>query len=313
MKFPVYLLVVSLALCLCAPPVRAGEDGKAAVVPEPVLAPAAGPTRFNLSGEFDVSESYVGSAEVRRNGRDSSLDEHNSEVRFVLTPRISLGYLRLGVEYQRFSFGFDHNTSLPNTLQSASLVLGLDTKFSDSILVRFEAQPGIYGTFFDHLCRGDFNVPFVAGGTYIYSPDVQFIFGVGVDINRKYPVLPAVGVRWKVAPRLVLDAELPTPRVEYEYNKRTTLYVGAEFKEDNFRLGRRFGDTHGDPKLNRAVVTFSEVRTGVGLTQKLAPSLTLSAEGGCQPFREFDFYRADAGYRSEGVAPYGQISLRGAF
>ncbi len=316
MRFPVRLrFILAAGLSLLAPLalLRAGLDDKNPGVPTTDSPGPAIPAHFDLPSEFDVSESYVGSADVRRDSRSHSLDEENSEVRFVLTPRISTGYLRLGVEWERYSFGFPENAPLPNTLQNINLVLGLDAKFSDSILFRLEAQPGLYGTFFNHITSGDFNVPIVLGGTYLYSPDLQIIAGAVVDVNSKYPVFPGLGVRWKLASKLVLDAVLPTPRLEYELTKATTLYAGAELKEGNFRTDRHFGDNHRDPSLNHAVVTFSEVRVGVGLTQRLSNSLTLSAEGGCQPYREFDFYRADARYRSDGVAPYGQISLHGAF
>lgn len=302
-----------LALCgllLLTIPARAGSDGKNPPSPEASPEPAS---HLILSGEFDVSQSYVGSADVRRESRSYGISEHDSEVKFVLTPRTPLGYLRLGAEWNRFSFGLSDDAPLPNTLQAINLVLGLDTRFADSILVRIEAQPGLYGTFFNHLDRGDFNVPFIVGGTYIYSPNFQVIAGVQVDFNGKYPVFPGVGVRWKVAPKLVLDAVLPTPRVEYELTKNTTLFAGADVRSGNFRVDRHYGDFHDDPRLNRALVTFSEVRVGAGLTQRLSNSLTLSADGGCQPYREFDFYRANARYRSDGVAPYGQIAVHGAF
>ena len=316
MKFIARPLLFLAVCCLLAFPLRAGEVGKGVPESDPVA--EAEPSHFNLPVEFDVSESYVGSADVRRDGRDDSLDEHNSLARFVFTPRVPFGVLRIGAEWERYSFGFSGNAPLPNTLQAVDLVLGADINVSNSILVRVEAQPGLYGTFFDHITSGDFNVPFVIGGTYLYSDSLQFIGGVGVDVNRKYPVIPGVGVRWKVAPKIVLNAVLPTPRVEYELSRATTLYAGAELKEDNFRVDEHFGDNHPDPhhderNLNHALVTFSEVRAGVGLTQRFTGSLTLSVEGGCQPFREFDFYRADTRYHSDGPAPYGQIALHGAF
>jgi hypothetical protein len=41
--------------------------------------------------------------------------------------------------------------------------------------------------------------------------------------------------------------------------------------------------------------------------------MTLSAEAGYQPYRDFDFYRADVRYHQEGGAPYGTVSLHGEF
>src|SRR5205823_10578055 len=102
-------------------------------------------------------------------------------VRFVFTPRVKLGVLRLRFEYEQFSFGFDKNAPLPNTLQSVAAIVGIDTQFSDSILVRLETTPGVYSEAF-RPGSTDFNMPFEIGGTYIYNPDLQFVLGVSIDV-----------------------------------------------------------------------------------------------------------------------------------
>ncbi len=267
---------------------------------------------FSLSGEYVVEGTYVGNGDVvRRPHEVRNFDESDILLRFVLTPRIKLGVLRLGAEWERFSFGFSGRAPLPDTLQAVSLVLGIDTQLSDSILLRFQAQPGFYGT--DHFESQDVNIPFVIGGTYIYSPDLQLVLGIGVDIERKYPVLPGGGVRWKIARQWLLNAVLPTPRLEFQLNRDLTFYAGGTVKETNFRVGDNFGSTRGIPRLNQAVLTYGEIRTGAGADWKVSPVITLSAEAGYQPYRDFDFYRANVRYHQEGGAPYGTISVHGEF
>jgi hypothetical protein len=267
-----------------------------------------------LSGEYVAEETYVGSGDVRRNSRKSvrDFDEHDSILHFVITPRIKPGVLRLGAEWERFSFGLPDGAPLPDTLQAVNLVIGLDTQLSDSILIRVEAQPGVYNTGFDDL-SDDFNAPFIVGGTYIFSPNLQLVLGVSVNIERKYPVLPAVGIRWKMAPQWVLNAVLPTPRLEFEMNSGLALYAGANLKQTNYRVDDDFGDNTGNARLNHAVLTYTEVRTGVGIDWKISPVVTLTGEVGYQPYREFDFYRAHVRYHQDDGAPYGMISLHGAF
>jgi hypothetical protein len=267
-----------------------------------------------LSGEYVAEETYVGSGDVRRNSRKSvrDFDEHDSILHFVITPRIKPGVLRLGAEWERFSFGVPDSAPLPDTLQSVNLVIGLDTQLSDSILIRVEAQPGIYNSGLDDL-SDDFNAPFVAGGTYIFSPNLQLVLGVSVDIERKYPVIPAAGIRWKMAPQWVLNAVLPTPRLEFEMNNGLTLYAGGNLKQNSYRVDDHFGDNTGIPRLNHAVLTYTELRTGAGFDWKISPVVTLTGEVGYQPYREFDFYRAHVRYHQDGGAPYGMISLHGAF
>jgi hypothetical protein len=108
---------------------------------------------YKFSADFTIEQAYIGDADVARGGREvNDFDEYYSNVVFVYTPRIKFGILRLGAQWERYSFGFSSSggQQLPNTLQAVNSIIGLDTKFSDSILVRFEAQPGFYGTSFEH-------------------------------------------------------------------------------------------------------------------------------------------------------------------
>src|SRR5205085_2920030 len=102
-----------------------------------------------------------------------------------------------------------------------------------------------------------------------------------------------------------LNAVLPEPRIEYEASRSVTVYIGANIKQSNFRVDEHFGDTQHNPALNNAVLSYSEVRTGLGADWKLSSIVTLTAEAGYQPYRTFDFYRTDVRYHQAGSAPYG--------
>src|SRR5438132_12275680 len=109
--------------------------------------------------EYSFEETYVGEASVARGPHVvQDFDESDTLLRLILTPRVKLGVLRLGFEYEQFSFGMGKGTLLPNTLQSVAAVLGIDTQFSDSILVRFETTPGVYSEDF-RPGSTDFNFP----------------------------------------------------------------------------------------------------------------------------------------------------------
>jgi hypothetical protein len=316
MKFlPRALALITIVFLAFAPGARliAGDGKEVLSSQEPMASPEPAP-QFRFSAEYNIEETYVGDSDVAR-GRHhvNDFDESNTLVSFVFTPRFSFGILRLGASYERYSFGFDNGWPLPNTLQAANLVVGLDTQLSDSILIRIEAQPGIYGAGMDDLEWDDANIPFLVGGTYIYSPTLQFVLGVSVDVNREYPILPGGGVRWKFAPQWVLNAVLPTPRLEYELNSAFTLFAGAVIKSQTFRMSDGLGTAGGLPELDRAVLNYSEVRTGLGFDWKITPAMTLTLEGGYLPYREFDFHRTEVRYHHEEGAPYGTIALHGAF
>lgn len=278
--------------------------------------------------EFDLEYAHIGDGSVERSFRKvDDFDENYGLARFIYRPRTAVGYLRIGGAYERYEFGLPDlglvrrspgafgyvigRPQLPETLQSASAVIGLDTKFSDSLLFRIEAQPGLYGS--NHLDGDSFNVPVIIGGTYLYNSNLQFIFGVSFNYERKYPVFPGGGVRWRFAPQWVLNAAVPTPRLEFEATRNLTLYAGADLKGSSFRVGDNFGASRGDLRLNHAILTYSEVRTGLGVEWKITPDVRLSIEGGYLPYREFDYQRADIRYKYDTGAPYGAAGLHAAF
>jgi hypothetical protein len=292
-----------------------------------------------LEFEFELHGAYIGAGDVKRRdkftGREFSVEdfhEVNALARLLILPRTPIGILRLGAEYEIFDFGggsqifssgappnvtplplfIPSGPWIPDRLQSIAGIIGLDTKLSDSLLIRFEAKPGVYYT--DHIDGRDFNVPFVLGGTYLYSSDLQFVFGIGVDLEREYPVLPGGGIRWRFAPQWVLNATLPAPRLEYELSRNFMIYAGGDLRSKTVRIDQGFvGDLGNVDALDNGVLSYTEIRTGVGVMWKIGETSKLSVEGGYVPYREFDYHRADVRYKSDGGAPYGAITFSAKF
>lgn len=284
-----------------------------APAPVPELEEKA-PSKLKMGYEIEAQYSYVGAAKTEiGHGRTGNVTEQNGYARLLLLPQWGEGPIyRFGLSAQRYSFGLPANAALPNTLQSTSLVLGLDFQLGASWLGRIEVEPGLYGDFHDPD-TGDFNAPFIMGVSYIASASVQWVAGVSVDVYRRYPVIPAVGVRWNVGSGWTINAVLPTPRLEYAWSKPLTLYAGAELKALTYRVGDDFGDKHGDSKLNEAILEYDEVRVGAGFTWKATPAISLEMEGGYMPYHEFNFHRADFGLKTKQGAPYGQVGLSAKF
>ena len=263
--------------------------------------------------EFDLHGSYVGDGDIKRGSRRiEDFDELNALARFVILPRTPIGLLRIGAEYEIFDFGFGDGLQVPDRLQSIAAIIGLDTKFSDNFLVRFEAKPGVYYT--DHADSKDWNIPFILGGTYLYSSDFQWIFGVSVDLGRQYPVLPGGGFRWRFAPQWVLNAAAPTPRLEYELTRNFMIFAGADLRGKAVRVDENFvGDLPRPEKLNNAVLSYLEIRTGLGVQWKIGDTCKLTVDGGYLPYREFDYHRADVRYKADGGSIYGGVTFGAKF
>jgi len=302
------LTAASLLWLLDASVSPAGEAPASAPLSEPAA------TKLQISYEVEADYSYVGPVRTEIGGHHTgNLTEQSGSFRLIMAPRWGEGPIfRFGIAAQRFSFGLPDNAPLPNTLQSTSLVLGIDLQLFDSWLVRVEAEPGFYSDFHD-IGRGDFNVPFIIGGSYIAGASLQWIIGLGVDVNRRYPVIPAVGLRWNFMDKWTLDAVLPTPRLEYEAKKGLTFYAGGDLKTGTYRVSENFGDAHGRRALNDAIVEYDEIRVGGGISWKAMPGVTLEAEAGYLPYREFNYHRAEQGYKSKNGGAYGQVGLSAKF
>jgi len=286
-------------------------DASAAPIPADTT-PA--PSNVKTSYEFEADTSYVGNARSNfGSGASGDVSEESSGGRFIIAPQVNDGPIyRFGLGFQRYTFGFSKAAPFPDILESENVVVGMDFELFNSWLVRVEADPGFYN---DSRATGfrDFNVPFSIGGSYIAGEDLQWVLGLEVDINRQLPVLPAIGGRWAINDQWVLDAILPTPRLEYGWSKDLTLYLGGDVDDGTYRVDRGLGTAVGLPKLSGAIVEYDEVRVGAGFSWKASKAITLELEGGYLPYREFDFHRADSHFSNENGAAYGQMSLNAQF
>jgi hypothetical protein len=264
-----------------------------------------------LSWESQFRFSIVGDAEFT-DGSDRGDDVNSLDFRLravASRPAGSNLLLRLGADFEQIRFDAPVSAFIPDELQMASLVLGADIQAGEAWIIRLEVQPGFYsgGT---SLRSEDFNVPITLGASYFVSADLQLVGGVSIDVNRKYPVLPGVGLRWKVASEWVLNAILPNPRLEYTVNDSVLLYAGADLRFGTFRTEGDFGSARYDSSLNDAVVDYTQIRTGLGASWKVSPAATIEFEAGLVPVNELNYHRAEFRMRSEDLPPYGGINIR---
>jgi hypothetical protein len=278
-----------------------------------VLAIACGRSAFagsmGVSQELNVEYGYVAGAHTRNAGK---VDENSADVRYVISPQVTKNLLlRIGAEWQRYDFGVSKNLPVPDLLQQASVILGFDYQIADLWIMRAEVQPGVYGDFRD-VNWDDVDAPLALGAVYLKDPDLQWIIGLRVDLRSQYPVMPGIGVRWKYADQWTLNLVFPKPRLEYELSDTLLLCFGAEVKGGTFRMSEHFGATRGNPKLDNAVLDYTEIRIGPGCSWKALPNLTVEAGVGFMPYRNMNFFDRSTEIRSYN-APYGQITCNARF
>jgi hypothetical protein len=241
--------------------------------------------------ELDVTQGIVGrSTTLKDNLHVGPLSELNSDVKYVVSPQISKDLLlRVGAEWQRFSFPVRLHAAQPDTLQQVNAILGLDNQLGDQWLMRLEVQPGLYGDF-SGVGWKSFNAPLKMGFAYLIDADLQWFFGLRVDARSQYPVFPAVGVRWKFSDVWTLDMQLPNPRLEYDASDKLQAYLGVGILAGTYRVADHYGDARGLPQLNNATLDYTEVRLGPGFSWKVRPNLTLEAEAGYVLYQTWDFF-----------------------
>jgi hypothetical protein len=266
-----------------------------------------------VSWDVSAEVTGIGDSTFRRHNDIGDVSTIDTQFHAIASTQLHPAFLlRFGLELQRFDFGLPDNAPLPNNLESLGLVIGGDFQLGDSWLVRLDVHPGFYSAN-GHYDIGDFNIPLTLGGSYFVSSDLQLVLGMSIDYNRKYPVLPAAGVRWKFAREWVLDAILPTPRLEYSLNQKITLYAGADFRGETYRVDGEFGNSHEISKLNNAFVDYTQIRAGVGASWKVSPYLNVELEAGYVPVHDFDYHRADTAVRSQEAPPYARIGFQAQF
>ena len=288
---------------------------EAVVHAQAALKPVGESSASALSYELNGESSFFGRGGVSAGSTNfGNIVEISSSASFVLSTQVRDSVLlRLGVEWQRYSFEPEARAPVPDSIQGLDLAVGADLQISPALLLRVGAHPGIYSDFRD-VSWQDFNVPFEVVGTYFVSSDLIFIGGVYVDLNSDFPVYPVLGVHWKVSDKWVIEGIAPRPQLQYLFSDNLTLFAGADVREASFRVNGQFGQDRGIPKLNDAILNYSEIRAGAGLTWKFSKSVNLDVEGGCAPYRRFEYPRADGfKVKADDWAPYLRIGLSAKF
>ena len=275
-------------------------------------AAAADLSSWSFEGTADAA--YVGPSEIKK-GHESfgSFHEGDTTLNVVASNQISQNtLLRFGVNWQRFSFTPDPSAPIPETLQSLNLEIGADYQLTPALLLRVEAQPGYY-TDFQDLRPADFNIPFLVGATYFVSKDFLCVLGFSVDLNRRPRVYPAAGARWRISPKVVIDAILPDPQIDYELNRTVTLHVGASLKNGSYRVDNDFGKDRSLPKLDNSILDYTEIRAAAGVSWKVSRAVSVDLESGCVPYRKFDYSRVDYKVTAFDAAPFAELTLSTKF
>ena len=285
----------------------------------PTLSSAGGTSETGtlsaFSYQLSTDAAFIGRGSVDLGSKTVGIfKEVTSSASFVLSDQISNPFiLRLGIDWDRFAFNTSNRlTPLPASVDALDAVIGGDIQLTSALLIRIEAHPGIYGSF-NEVTGRDFNVPIRIGASYFKSDSLIYIAGLSIDVNSDWPVIPAVGIYWKVSDQWVINGVAPRPQLQYIVSDKLTLFVGADLQTETFRVDNQFGTSRGIPKLNHAILDFWEIRGGAGFTWAITGKVKLDLETGAVPYRQFDFNRADFNMSSSSWSPYVHLGFSASF
>ena len=274
------------------------------------------PSTSPLSYELEAESSFFGRSSANKGSTNvGDITEISASAKFVLSLQVgNTALLRLGAGWLGYFFNPGPRAPIPDSLQAENLEVGGDIQVSPAILARIAALPGLYSNG-GNITTRNFNCPFEIAASYFVSTDLILLAGVYVDPNADPPVFPVLGVHWKLSDKWLIEGTPPRPQLRYLLSDRVTLFAGADLREETFVVDNRFGTSRGVPQLNGAIVEYYEIRAGAGLTWKASKYASVDIEGGCTPYRRFDYVHVADGIKvkSEQVTPYLHIGLSAAF
>lgn len=306
-KFKAALVLACGCLLVGAVPAIAGTPtGKSTVNPtEPVSLDV-----LTLDESYDFSSPIRFASKKVGNG-----DELHSSFDYLRRFQIKGSwYFQTGITYERFDFGGHINSptgTLPDTLQTANMPIGIAYLVEDRAGFLFQVRPGV--NFEHNVNSGCFDIPVEIGGYIPIKKDKFYIvYGLGTSILREYPAIPTVGILWVINDDFQLYGYAPEPKLVYNVKDNLTVWIGGEVLQSSFKTDSASAPASGGSSINGTVVDYTEYRAGLGVTYTPIKHWDINFVAGYSLERDFDFYRANKDYTAD-PAPYLRFQLNGQF
>lgn len=278
----------------------------------PELQPAPSPSEEeNHTNIFDYETTYTGDSDFQdyngKFGQGNSLYNDISYAhRFLITGK---WYLRVGLEYERFDFGGTDN-GLPEFLQTIHALLAYEYIVHDHAGAGIEIDPGPY---FERDVTGkSIDVPWKVWVTFPLKKDKIFaVIGAGGSIYSNPIVAPGGGLIWLFTDHLRLEGVFPKPALVYNPNDDWEFRIAGNLFYESYRTDDVITPAR-KLQVHDAIVQYSEDRVGVQATYSHFKPLDITLDVGCTVRRYFDFFRAEAGVKTD-PAPYVRLAIEAKF
>ena len=217
---------------------------------------------------------------------------------------ILAGDVDMALRFDLLNFHSDTGIALPTSVFTTVADMGWTWRFLNQNSLQFRIAPGLYGdssASFSDL----FSIPAQVSIFRAFSPTLSGQLGVEVRADWDLPVMPLLGLTWQPSDLFRLEAMLPKSRILFNFYDNVILYGTLEWRNLSYALDS--GD--GTPSQ----FTMDDFLATAGLLFAITPELHVGVEGGTFLSRTL---RADTAADSSidlSNAPFGRISISGAF
>lgn len=255
-----------------------------ATVEEPAAARPQAGTRIESGFDYVAPTRFTGSTDAGKIG----VFTYSAGLQHTFQVLPDTGLI-VGGAFRQFWFPATGEADvIPGQAGSVAGTIGIRQGFGDKWSLLVLGNLGVYSAGWESVGSESWNFDALANVGYSFSPNLQAFVGVAVFPQFQIPVLPSVGVRWKINEQWNLNLAMPKPTIEYEFLNGWKLYVFGQLAGGRFRTATNFGSPD-QANLGNRWLSFLDVRTGAGLSWSPLPIVTLRAEAGSSVYREFEF------------------------
>jgi hypothetical protein len=226
-------------------------------------------------------------------------------------------YLNAGVYSDNFALGQVTGDPVPADIHTLRLGAGVSYRWNDQWSFTLLLSPALLRL--EDISGEDFDMSGGLLARYMMKPSLTMSFGLFVAPDSDIPVMPIVGLRWKIDDHYTLEVGMPKTRLSYLLEPKWSVYGGLDLNGSLFRANDDFGNklneqtgTTAYSKFNNALASYRDIRVGVGTSYEFLRGLRAELEAGYSVYREIDYIRLD-NYVRFSPSPYVRLAVNVRF
>lgn len=250
--------------------------------------------------EVTAGTTWLPGSHIRGTGGDLTMGEAKVGFshRFVINRTVDLS---AGMGYSLRTIDAPDSARLPDYLHTLALELGGVYHVDESLTLGIRVSPGISSDF-KAFSAGDLRVPVALHANFQATRALSLLGGIAyTGLNHSYPVMPVLGLVYIPSEQWIFALGFPRTGVIYKPDRKTDLYLGAEFAGGEYQL-------HG-PSIGADVISYRDYRAVAGADFQVLPCAKLGIAGGYAFARKFVFYNGNRNDINLDGAPFGRVAL----